>query len=304
MFDLYFVYPPKDDMMNKMIDNGANILFSYSNSKKLFLKFKDKFTEKNKVFMDSGAFTLWTKGKKVNIDEYITFLNENRDKLTLFGQVDVIPGDIVHGATVEQVKQAAKETWENYLYMRERVINPEGLMYTFHVGEPEEYLKQALEWRDKDGKAISYMALGGMVGKPKLIRESFLKKVYDVIASSSNSNVKIHTFGMTNFELLNSFPITSADSSSYIMTAVNGGIMTEYGTITLSDRKDTLLTHYKNLPYEYRENLEKYVQDFGFTLEELTNSPYCRQFFNYLFMLKRANNLNQPKIVRKRKLLG
>ena len=82
MFDLYFVYPPRDDMMDKMIQHGANILFSYSNSKKLFLKFKDKFSDKNKVFMDSGAFTLWTKGKKVNVDEYITFLNENKDKLT------------------------------------------------------------------------------------------------------------------------------------------------------------------------------------------------------------------------------
>ena len=63
MLDLYFVYPPRDDMMVKMIDVGANILFSYSNSKSLFLKFRDKFTEKNKVFMDSGAFTLWTKGQ-------------------------------------------------------------------------------------------------------------------------------------------------------------------------------------------------------------------------------------------------
>lgn len=303
MLDLYFVYPPRYDMMDRMINAGANILFSYSNSKSLFLKFRDKFTEKNKVFMDSGAFTLWTKGKQVDVEEYINFLNENSDKLTLFGQVDVIPGDIVHGATMEQVKEAAQATWDNYLYMRPRLKNPEGLMYTFHVGEPYEYLQRALDWRDEQGNPITYMALGGMVGKPKAIRENFLKIVYDIIQNSSNPGIKIHAFGMTNFELLDSFPITSADSSSYIMTAVNGGIMSKYGVISLSDKREAEITHWKNLPREYQENLANYVGNLGFTLEELTEDPYARQMFNYLFMLDRAKNLTRKKKPKKKSLI-
>ena len=242
-------------------------------------------------------------GQRVNVEEYISFLNENSDKLTLFGQVDVIPGDIVHGATMEQVREAAQATWDNYLYMRPRLKNPEGLMYTFHVGEPYEYLQQALDWRDEQGKPISYMALGGMVGKPKAIRENFLKTVYDIIQGSSNPGIKIHAFGMTNFDLLDSFPITSADSSSYIMTAVNGGIMSKYGVISLSDKRETEITHWKNLPKEYQENLANYVSNLGFTLEELTTDPYARQMFNYLFMIDRAKNLTRQKKPKKKSLI-
>lgn len=32
-----------------------------------------------------------------------------------------------------------------------RMVNPKGLMYTFHVGEPYWQLKRALMWKDKMG---------------------------------------------------------------------------------------------------------------------------------------------------------
>ena len=38
--------------------------------------------------------------------------------------------------TQQQVLDAAVKTWKNYLYMRDAVLNKDGLLYTFHVGEP------------------------------------------------------------------------------------------------------------------------------------------------------------------------
>ena len=31
------------------------------------------------------------------------------------------------------------------------MIKPKSLLYTFHVGEPIEYLERALEWKDDNG---------------------------------------------------------------------------------------------------------------------------------------------------------
>lgn len=64
-----------------------NALFSYIGQGKLqFDNLKD-FIKPGKLFIDSGAFSAWTKGAKVNVKEYIRWLNErteHRDNRILF----------------------------------------------------------------------------------------------------------------------------------------------------------------------------------------------------------------------------
>ena len=301
MFDLFLVGPSTEKITLELLSKGANILYSYSNNKKSILKYKDLFVQ-SKMFIDSGAFTLWTKGKEVNVDEYIQFINNLEDKVYLYGQVDSIPGNIVHGATLEEVKEAAKKTWENYLYMYPKMKYPKRLLYTFHVGEPYEYLKNALDWKDENGTPMEYIALGGMVGKPRSVRESFLKRCYKIIEESSNPNIKVHAFGMTAFNLLSEYPITSADSSSWLMTAINGGIMTKYGVVDISDRKANLSTHYSHLPKDCQDEFQNSISEFGYTLEELQKDIDARSIFNFLYMTQKAKNLKPVKI-KKRSLL-
>lgn len=235
---------------NLIKSKNYNRLFSYLNDKKIienYISFIRSNNSNLKLFIDSGAFTAWTQGNIINVDEYINWINVRNDCIYLYGQIDFIPGDIVKGATKEQVKEAAEKTWQNYLYMRPKMKNPNGLLYTFHVGEPYEYLKQALEWTDENNNHINYIALGGMVGKPMPVKESFLDTCFEIIKKSSNPNVKVHAFGMTSFSLLKKYPITSADSTSWIMTGANGSIMTDYGIIQVSDNKSNLSNHYSHL---------------------------------------------------------
>lgn len=169
--------------------------------------------------------------------------------------------------------------------------NPDGLLYTFHVGEPYDYLREALEWTDEDGKHIPYIALGGMVGKPTPIRKAFLDSCFRIIEKSSNPNVKTHAFGMTSFPLLERYPITSADSTSWIITAANGSIMTEVGIIAVSDQMAKLPRHYSHLPKQHQETFNELIAEFGFTLDELRESTDNRIIFNARCMNKRANAL-------------
>lgn len=300
-FDLYFA--GSEAFPNLVFQYPVNLLISYFYAKDKFNFFNlhnDKFTRK--FFVDSGAFTAWTKGKIIDVDEYINWINKNSKYINLYGQIDYIPGDIVNGATKGEVEEAAKKTWENYLYMRPKMKNPEGLLYTFHVGEPYEYLKQALEWIDENGNHISYIALGGMVGKTRKVKESFLEHCFTIIKQSSNPNVKVHAFGMTSFDLLEQYPITSADSTSWIMTGANGGIKTDIGIIQVSSNKKYLPNHYSHLDYKYQQKFNEQIQQYGFTLAELSNNYINRLIYHLNYMSDKANKLQYKPALKNYKL--
>ena len=281
----------------------ANVLFSYENLQVRKAKDFDIYhTFGAKLFIDSGAYSMWTRGIEIDVDEYINWLNERAEYLDLFGQVDAIPGTKEGGATQKEVREAAEKTWDNYLYMRSRLKKPEGLLYTFHVGEPKEFLEQALEWTDENGKHIPYIAFGGMVGKSTLIRENFLDMCFSIIRKSSNPDVKVHAFGMTSKELLGAFPITSADSTSWIMTAANGGIMTDVGTVIVSKNQSHQANHFSHLPKEFLDKFNEQVGEFGFTLEELSEDRNKRVIHNARFMKDRISKIEYKPNTRKKRL--
>ncbi len=300
--ELYLVGPENDNIMEEVFKLEASMLFNYIDGKNATDAHKTNI-KPGKLFIDSGAYSAWTRGVGIDVDEYIAWINERADYIDLFGQIDVIPGDKMHGATLEQVRAAAEKTWENYLYMRERVKYPERLLYTFHVGEPIQYLERALEWKDPQGDLIPYIALGGMVGKPRAIRQSFLDQCFRAIRKSSNSSVKVHTFGMTDFSLLASYPITSADSTSWIINGANGSIMTDVGAVAVSDRRSNLPNHYSHLPQQLQTAFEETLSEFGFTLETLRHSRDARIIFNAAYVSKRAEELkNTPRVSSKQSL--
>ena len=290
--DLYLAgsYAESAETLKQVVP--SNVLFSYENLQIKEPKGLDIYHMFGaKLFIDSGAYSMWTKGVTINVDEYINWLNERADYLDLFGQVDAIPGTKEGGATQKEVRDAAQKTWENYLYMRSKLKKPEGLLYTFHVGEPKEFLEQALEWTDENGKHIPYIALGGMVGKTAQTRRHFMEMCFKIIRNSSNPNVKVHAFGMTSKDLLGEFPVTSADSTSWIMTAANGGIMTDVGVVTVSSNRINEPTHYSHLPADLLQEFEKEVGEFGFTLEELANERNKRVIHNARYMKDRISKI-------------
>lgn len=273
----------------------VNLLISYYYAQDKFESFvKDLDLTGRKIFVDSGAFTAWTKHVQIDVDKYCDWINKYREYLTLFGQVDSIPGDIDSTPTSTQVKEAAHQTWENYLYMRTKIIRPEGLLYTFHVGEPFDYLKQALEWKDENGNYIPYIALGGMVRKTYAQKKNFLDRCFSIIKKSSNPNVKVHAFGMTSFDLLGDYPIESADSTSWIMTGANGGIGTDVGVVSVSSQQSNLTEHYSHLPEEHLVKFKDRISRYGFDLDTLATDYKSRLTYHLRYYSEKAADI--PKM--------
>jgi hypothetical protein len=243
---------------------------------------KNKQSEnKVKLFIDSGAYTCWTKNTSVDIDEYISYLNSISDFVECYASLDVIPGKAGNSQlpTQEESEQASKASWENFLYMRERIKHPDKLIYTFHIGENPQYLRNALSYQDKFGP-IKYLGLGGLVRKTDDDVENFLTESFDIISKSENPNIQVHTFGMTRFKVLKRFPIYSTDSTSYIQQGAFGTVMFSNTILPVSDNSALDDRNILNRNPAIKELLDKELKRRGFTLEELQTSRDKRVYFN------------------------
>ena len=277
------------DRLVKEVFN-CNGLYSYEYDKKMW----NKLRIGGKIFIDSGAFSAWTQGIIIDTDQYIKWLNQRSDFIYLCGQVDAIPNSI------SEVKKAAEKTWKNYLYMRQKLNNPDSLLYTFHVGEPINFLDRALSYTDDTGKYIPYIALGGMVGKSVQTRRNFLTMVFNTIKKSPNPDVKVHTFGMTDKRLLEEFPITSTDSTAWVIVAAMGGVMTDMGVTIVTENRLGDLNHYNRFPDNILNKFRAEVEEFGFTLGELSVSRDKRAIHNARYMWDRISKIvYKPQIKRK-----
>ena len=213
VFSGFLTGKTKEYYQKNIGDRKFNGLHSYWYLKSLSdEKIQDGFNmTKGNIMIDSGAFTAWTKDIEIDVDKYITWINKWNKYVTTFGQVDVIPPK---KANKQQVDECCQRTWNNYLYMTNNVVCPEKILYTFHYGEDFRWLSQALEYRDSKGKAIEYMALGGLVGRSTKQRILFLNRCFDIIKHSSNPNIKVHGFGVSTEKLWKRYSFESCDSFS------------------------------------------------------------------------------------------
>jgi hypothetical protein len=263
---------------------NACVLLSQLNDRPHILKWierNNKNVNKVKLFIDSGAYTCWTKNISIDIDEYIQYLKSISDEVECYASLDVIPGKSGNSTlpTHQESIEASDKSWKNYLYMRSRVKHPDKLIYTFHIGEDYEYLKKALEYSDNLGK-VAYLGLGGVVGKTEDDIVEFLDKCFEIIKQSSNPNVKTHTFGMTRFRTLKQFPIYSTDSTAYIQKGAFGSIMIDNITLPISDNSELDDKNIINRNPAIREVLSRTLKERNMTLEELQTSRDKRVLFN------------------------
>lgn len=293
-FDLYAAGSFSKESTQLKRDLGYDQLLSQLNERKAvmeWVEYKRAHPEcRSKLFIDSGAFTAHTKGKEVDVDAYINFMNEIDDQVYIFAQVDKIPGVWGQPKTPEQLAEAPILSWENYLYMVTRVNSPKKLLPIFHQGEDFKYLAQMLEYRYPEnvkdpscvGQPIDYIGIScnKEVSSGEWIE--WFSKAFKMIRDSSNPNVKTHAFGMTSLRILEQFPFTSADSTSWVRTASFGNIMIGYTTVYTSNRNFSDPSHINNQSKAVKDSVAKICAKYNFDLDEIINDdkPYQRAMFN------------------------
>lgn len=287
-FDLYLAGGKAKTPDDLIIKRSCDVLFSQINDRKDIQKFLELMNN-NKLFIDSGAYSAWSKNKHIDVDDYIKFINENTDKFTLFASVDDIPGELKRKPTLWEQRESPVKSWHNYLYMREQVKDKDKLLPVFHIGEDFRHLQNILE-ATFSGQHIPYIGLGGTVGLGCPVKEDWYKQCFKIIQQSSNPNVKVHAFGMTNLKILENYPFQSADSTTWLRAAINGYICTKYGRICISNQLQHSPTHYNKLPQLVQQQINEQCVLYGISIEKCMEDQESRQLFNINYFKDWADN--------------
>ena len=285
-FDLYFAGSRNKEIDDWLAANNCNRLFSQFNDRKAIAEWQ-ALNGSGKLFIDSGAYTAYTKGATIDIDSYIEFINANADCADIFVELDVIISKSDVNMPVDELDSISQKTWDNYLYMRERVVCPDKLIPVFHWGDNIKWLSNMLE-TTFDGKHIPYIGLA-----PPFSSEvdccKFLDTCFDVIKKSSNSSVKTHAFGVTRLSVLERYPLTSSDSTTWLMAGAMGNVLTPWGQMDCSDRKIEK-TNIQFLHEPLKTTVLNYFKEHGFELEEVISSYTARMVLNCIYLKTWADN--------------
>lgn len=303
-FDLYAAGTFSKESTQLKRDLGYDQLLSQYNERKAcieWVEYKRAHPEcKSKLFIDSGAFTAHTKGVEIDVDEYIEFMNSIDDQVYVFAQVDKIPGVRGLPKTPEQLAEAPILSWENYNYMVTKVKSPKKLIPIFHQGEDFKYLHQMLNYiypdtvMDKScvGQPIDYIGISCNKELSSSDWVEWFTHVFKIIRDSKNPNVKTHAFGMTSLKILEQFPFTSADSTSWIKSASFGNLIMNYTSVYTSNRNLNDPDHINNQSPAVRQAVEQICKKYNFDLDEIINEdkPYPRAMFNLCSLKEWADN--------------
>jgi len=241
-------------------DLQLNVLESYWALKtRRELKIEKPFVKR--FFLDSGAFSAWSKGVTIDLDRYINFIKRFKEHLDVYANLDNIT-DI-------------QETEDNQKKMEDAGLKP---LPVFHHGEPFEILDRMLDTYD-------YIALGGMVPIPTVRLDPWLTLCFERICNKDGTPAKkIHGFGLTTISLMKKYPFYSVDSVSPVLTGAMGGIMGAEGqVISLSRNKridaktrltiETLGYDINKLFVDYKARILVNLNYFNELEKELTENP-------------------------------
>ena len=221
-----------------------------------------------KVFLDSGAFSAFTKGVDVDLDAYCRYIHDNMDII-----------EVIDGALCASVLDGIGDPYKTYLNqkaMEERGVKP---LPCFHYGEPEEYLEYYIE-------NYSYITLGGMVpiSTPQL--RYWLDRLWSKYLTDDEGRpkIKVHGFGLTVLELMTKYPWYSVDSSSWVQIAANGNILIpNKGILAVSDtspNRHVANQHFDTLTPPLKEAARELLASQGFDIERMRTEYISRWVYN------------------------
>lgn len=232
-----------------------------------------------KVFLDSGAFSAFTKGVSVDLDAYCRYVRDN--------------ADIIECASVLDSVGDALKTFQNQDAMESLGIKP---LPCFHYGEDERYLEYYIE-------RYEYITLGGMVPVASPQLKLWLDRIWSkyLCGPDGRPKVKVHGFGMTRIQFAFMYPWYSVDSSSWVAYANNGKIfIPSIGVIEISNGKSTVKEegmHFNNYNTAAQTAIARHIEGRGYTVKSLQENYVSRWAFNIGIYNEIAESvLNKEKI--------
>jgi hypothetical protein len=235
------------------------------------------------VFLDSGAFSMFTKNIPVNLDAYADFIKEHQDIIHIASNLDHI------GRGGEQ------KSYDNQKYLEKCgvVIQP-----VHHARDTDDWLERYM------AEGYDYIFLGGMVPESTPYLQAWLDRMFGdyICGKDGMPKIKVHGFGLTVLSLMERYPWYSVDSTSWVLTGRFGSIYVRLRSnkvikIVISDQspktKD-LGAHYDTLAPIVKEEVDSLFAEKGFTAEELREIYWKRDLWNIAFFKDMCDTPMKP----------
>ena len=156
------------------------------------------------ILLDSGAFSAWSRGQRIDLDDYVDFVKANQHLIDRCVNLDVIPGNFGNREwRPEAIEAAATASYANQQKMKEAGLNP---LPVFHQDEDFRWLDKYLE----DGE--DYICLSASQSARRDEKLTWLRKCSEVLCPQGRPLVRTHGLGETSTLICHQFPFTSVDS--------------------------------------------------------------------------------------------
>tara|TARA_R110000868_G_scaffold324004_1_gene584913 strand:+ start:3538 stop:4476 length:939 start_codon:yes stop_codon:yes gene_type:complete len=244
------------------------------------------------MMLDSGAFTAWSKGKRVDLKHLISVYKNIMSLIPKHVQVwlinlDVIPGSPGVTAGPEEIAQAIKTSDENFKILKEEfgdIVLP-----VFHQNESEERMFEVAEMAD-------YICVSPRNDLPEWTRVNWSNYVHRKLPGK-----KCHGLAATGGTMLKQVPWYSVDSATWLYTAVMGrvnfndnGRLTAIATSDQSPDRHNAGMHICNMPPGTAQAIIDRAASYGLTLQQIVTDQNARRLMSGLEFVSWHNSLPEP----------
>jgi hypothetical protein len=280
---------------NKLLDHEKQIVHQVVNRLESWhyvgkeKKVRELRAAGTQVFLDSGAYSAYTLGVELNVEDYCRYIKENEDLIRK-------ENGILLASVLDGIGDPLK-TYQNQVQMESLGVRP---LPCFHAGEDERYLEHYIA-------NYEYITLGGMVGSSQKQLELWLDRMFEkyILDGSGRPKTRVHGFGITAVPLMERYPWYSCDSSSWIQSTAFGSItIPGYGNLDISDESPSRQTAGKHIdtltPIE-QQRIVDILKEQGFDLElvrrylgRVTYNLWSYQEIERMINEKKRAGMRQP----------
>ena len=249
------------------------------------------------VMLDSGAFTAFTKGHKVELDDLIATYDDTIRKLKPGLQIwlinlDVIPGAYGRVATPQETVDALAKSDDNYKILKKRFGSR--VLPVYHQTEPVSRLHEIVAMND-------FVAMGF---RQDFAEEFRIRCAEESLLYAHSKGRLVHGLATTGYKMLARAPFDTVDSATWLYIAAMGGVsyISEAGTldsISISNESPsqrTMRAHFKNLTEPEQKWILERIKDAGTTIEEVSSDLSFRILFNAHQMREWLKAYKRPTI--------
>lgn len=242
---------------------------------------RDGMQDPYELMYDSGAFTAWSKGKEVVLDDLMRVYDDMMEKYSARAanvwliSLDKIPGSPGRTAGPAEIEDCCRISDANYAILERRY--GQRVLPVFHQNESTARLHEV-------AAMAPYICISPRNDLHETARVRWSAEVHAQIPGKNT-----HGLAATGYSMMTTIPWGSVDSASWIFCATNGGIIRDHRlrVLQMSDKSSALKDtdqHFQTLPPILQDTFRAFVEARGFTVEGLTTEFRERLIWNRVIL--------------------